>query len=76
MGTTGYWLAAKADPTDLARAAEFAGLDVTFTPLADGWSDAVIVGMPHPVKPDDLLEAFAARAGVPAAVAFGLPVRF
>ena len=38
-------------------------LDVTFTPLVDGWADAVIVGMPHPLKPDDLLEAFAAEDG-------------
>jgi len=70
MGTTGYWLAAKASPADLVGAVEFAGLDVTFTPLVVGWVDAVVVGMPHPVKPDDLLEAFAGRAAVPAAVAF------
>ena len=72
MGTTGYWLAAKADPAELATAPEFAALDLTFAPLVDGWADAVIVGMPHPLKPDDLLEAFAARLGVPAAVAFAM----
>ena len=70
MGTTGYWLAAKADPADLAGAPELAGLDLTFAPLVDGWVDAVIVGMPHPLQPDDLLEAFARRLGLAAAVAF------